>query len=233
MSQQSSAWAVIWDMDGVLVDSEEAHFSAWSRLFQEEGVPLSRDFFTRTFGQRNDSILRAAFGEDLAPERLKKLDRRKETYYRELVPSHVHLLPGAHDLLKALSQAGARLAIGSSGPRANITATLAALSVSHFFPVIVSGEDVPAGKPAPDIFLLAARRLAVPPAHCLVLEDAPPGVEAALAAGMRCVAITSTRSADELAQAHLIVNSLTELRAESLRQMALSGFRIPPTRYKG
>jgi len=223
MNHKSDAWAVIWDMDGVLVDSGEAHFAAWDRLFQEEGIPYSQDMFLDTFGQRNDSILRTLLGPDLPEKRLRELDVRKEIYYRELIPSRVRLLPGAWDLLTGLPPAGARQAIGSSGPRANVLATLEALRLEEFFAAITAAEDVETGKPAPDVFLLAARRLGVPPARCVVLEDATAGVQAALAAGMQCVAVTTTRPGHELADAHRVVDSLVELDTDALRQMAFRG----------
>ena len=210
-------------MDGVLVDSEEAHFTAWRRLFEEESIPYHRDLFRRTFGQRNDAVIRDIFGADAPMDRLREMDMRKESYYRELIPSMVTALPGALALLNGLTQSGARQAIGSSGPLDNVIAGLEALGMRQFFDAIAAGHEVETGKPAPDIFLLAAKRLNVPATRCLVLEDAPQGVEAALAAGMRCVAVTSTRPAEELARAHRVVGSLTELTAESLRQMVIQG----------
>ncbi|MBC7223300.1 MAG: HAD family phosphatase, partial [Anaerolineae bacterium] len=221
MAGKDEPWAVIWDMDGVLVDSGEAHYAAWARLFREEGIPYSREQFLQTFGQRNDRILRTLLGPDLPEERLRDLDARKEAYYRELIPSRVRLLPGAWELLHALREAGARQAVGSSGPRANVEATVAALGLQPFFGALVAAEDVAEGKPAPDVFLLAAERLEVPAAQCVVLEDAMAGVEAALAAGMRCVAVATTRPAEELRAAHRVVASLKELQAEDLRRMAL------------
>ncbi|MGQ9567571.1 MAG: HAD family hydrolase [Anaerolineae bacterium] len=214
-------WAVIWDMDGVLVDSGEAHYAAWTRLFQEEGIPYSREQFLQTFGQRNDRILRTLLGPDLPEERLRELDARKEAYYRQLIPSRVRLLPGAGELLHALQEAGARQAVGSSGPRANVEATLAALGLRPFFQALVAAEDVAEGKPAPDVFLVAAERLGVPPRRCVVLEDAAVGVQAALAAGMRCLAVATTRPPKELSAAHRVVASLLEVRAEDLHRMVL------------
>lgn len=214
-------WAVIWDMDGVLVDSGEAHYAAWTRLFQEEGIPYSREQFLQTFGQRNDRILRTLLGSDLPEERLRELDARKEVYYRELIPSRVRLLPGAGELLRALREAGARQAVGSSGPRANVEATLASLGLRPFFQALVAAEDVAEGKPAPDVFLVAAERLGVPPRRCVVLEDAAVGVQAALAAGMRCLAVATTRPPKELSAAHRVVMDLLEVRAEDLHRMVL------------
>ncbi|MGC8837964.1 MAG: HAD family hydrolase [Anaerolineae bacterium] len=221
MGDGGELWAVIWDMDGVLVDSGEAHYAAWARLFQEEGVPYTREQFLQSFGQRNDRILRTLLGPDLPEERLRELDARKEAYYRALIPSRVRLLPGAWELLCALREAGARQAVGSSGPRANVEATVDALGLSSFFGALVAAEDVREGKPSPEVFLVAAERLGVPPARCVVLEDAAVGVQAALAAGMHCVALTTTRPAHELAAAHRVVASLREVHAEDLRRMAL------------
>lgn len=219
MSVKDNAWAVIWDLDGVLVDSTEGHFAAWQRLFAEEGLQLDRAGFLRTFGQRNDSVLRAALGPDLPAERIQMLGERKEAYFRSLVPQWVRPTAGAVALLSGLHAAGARQAIGSSAPRANVETILSALGVSGLFGATVTAEDVSRGKPAPDVFLTAAARLGVPPARCIVLEDAPPGVEAARAAGMRCVAVTTTRPAADLQRADRVVVSLTELSAAVLRAL--------------
>jgi beta-phosphoglucomutase len=219
MSTEDSVWAVIWDLDGVLVDSTEGHFVAWQRLFAEEGLQMDRAEFLRTFGQRNDSVLRAALGPDLPAARLRDLGERKEAYFRSLVPQLVRPVPGALALLSALRAAGARQAIGSSAPRANLETILSAWGISTLFGATVTAEDVSRGKPAPDVFLTAAARLRVSPARCLVLEDAPPGVEAARAAGMRCVAVTTTRPATDLQRADRVVVSLTELSPAALRAL--------------
>ncbi|MCC7353287.1 MAG: HAD family phosphatase [Anaerolineae bacterium] len=219
MSVKDHSWAVIWDLDGVLVDSTEGHFAAWQRLFAEEGLQLDRAGFLRTFGQRNDSVLRTALGPGLSAERIQALGERKEAYFRSLVSHLVQPMPGARALLSELYAAGARQAIGSSAPRANVAAILAVLGTSEVFGATVAAEDVSQGKPAPDVFLTAAARLRVPPARCIVVEDAPPGVEAARAAGMRCIAVTTTRPAAELWQADRVVASLTELSAASLRAL--------------
>jgi beta-phosphoglucomutase len=217
-------YAVIWDMDGVLVDSTEGHLAAWQRIFAEEGLQLDRAGFLRTFGQRNDTALRAVMGADLSAERIQALSDRKEAYFRSLVPQLVRPIPRALALLSGLHAAGVRQAIGSSAPRANLEAMLPLLGAPEVFGALVTAEDVARGKPAPDVFLTAAARLHVPPARCIVLEDAPPGVEAARAAGMRCVAVTTTRPAAELQRADRVVASLDELSPAALR--ALLGISV-------
>ncbi len=217
MGISDERWAVIWDLDGVLVDSTEGHFAAWQRLFAEEGLQMDRAEFLRTFGQRNDSVLRAALGPDLPAARLQDLGERKEAYFRSLVPQLVRPVPGALMLLSELHGAGVAQAIGSSAPRANLETILSTLGISELFGATVTAEDVSRGKPAPDVFLTAAARLGIPPARCIVLEDAPPGVEAARAAGMRCVAVTTTRPPADLQRADRVVVSLTDLSAATLR----------------
>ena len=222
MNTKLTPWAVIWDMDGVLIDSAEAHFAAWRRLMAEEGQPYDRDVFNRTFGLRNDTTLHQILGPDLPAQRIQELDLRKEAYYRELIPSRVHLLAGALPLLRELNAAGVHQAIGSSGPTANVAAALDALELEVYFRHTVSGDDVAAGKPAPDIFLLAAERVGVPPQRCVVLEDAPAGIDSARAAGMACVGLASTHPAEKLNPADWVVDSLETLDVPALLRLVPS-----------
>lgn len=214
------AAGLIWDMDGVLVDSGPAHFAAWSRLAAELGKPFDEETFRRTFGLRNDAILRVLHGDEpLAEDELWREAARKEEYFRDAVRGHVQALPGAVALVRAAAAAGYRQAVGSSAPQANLELILDELDIRACFSAWVGEEDVKRGKPAPDIYLLAASRLGLPPGRCLVIEDAVAGVEGAHAAGMRCLAVTTTRTAAELAQADRVVASLTEVDVAALGKL--------------
>lgn len=211
--------AVIWDLDGVILDSAEEHREAWQRLAHEEGVPMSDADFWATFGKRNDDIFAMLWGT-LTKEQARELANRKEAYFRELIRHTAVALPGAMELMKGLHDAGFSQALASSTPTENIELIGDVLGLKQYLTVLVSGETVAHGKPAPDIFLKAAQELGVEPSRSLVIEDAVAGVQAAHAAGMRCIAVAGNRDLPGLREAELMVTSLTEVTVETIRHLA-------------
>ena len=200
--------AVLWDMDGTLVDSEEYHWYSWRDSMALEGITITHDQFIRTFGQRNDSILPKWLGDGATADRIVRIGDAKEELYRKLVrEGDLKPLPGVMEWIQRLHDQGWVQAIASSAPRANIDAVLEVIGLAGQFQAAVSAEDVTAGKPDPQVFLTAASRLNMPPARCIVVEDAIPGVEAAHRAGMRCIGVsrTGTLAAD------VVVRSLADL----------------------
>jgi len=201
--------AVLWDMDGTLLDSAEYHWLAWRESLAAEGYDLTRDRFAATFGQRNDTILRAHFGPDFPLSEVDRIGAIKESNYRELVRTRgVELLPGVPRWLARLKERGWRQAIASAAPLLNVQTILAALDIAGRFDAIVSAEDVQHGKPDPQVFLTAAARIGVPPARCIVVEDAPAGIEGAHRAGMRAIGVLTTHT---ILQADLTIRTLDEL----------------------
>ncbi len=211
--------AVIWDMDGVIIDSAEEHRQAWQRLAHEEGVRFSDADFWSTFGKRDDDIITLVWGVQ-SPERLQALADRKEAYFRALIRETAAPLPGSIELLRGLHEAGFAQALASSAPVENIRLISEVLGLGHYLTALVSGETVAHGKPAPDIFLKAAGELGIVPSQCLVIEDAVAGVKAAHAAGMRCIAVAGDRDLPGLREAELMVKSLTEVDVERVRSLA-------------
>ena len=170
--------AVLWDMDGTLVDSEELHWISWRDTMAQEGRSITRLEFLRSFGQRNDSILSGWLGAGASPERISRISNAKEGLYRRLVQTDgIRPLPGVRTWLRRLHERGWLQAIASAAPRANIEAVLEALSATRYFQGIVSAEDVHQGKPDPEVYLTAASRVDVLPERCVVVEDAPAGLE--------------------------------------------------------
>ncbi len=210
---------VIFDMDGVLADTARAHYESWQAIGQRYGVEISWEDFHETFGQPNRRIIPLFLGREMPPEELERIDREKEEAFRDIVRDAVEPLPGAVELVRRLDEAGFRLAIGSSGPRENIEAIAGALGLRERFDAIAGAGDVERGKPAPDVFLVAAERLGTGPERCLVIEDVPAGVQAAQAAGMKCVAVTNTHAAGALRAADRVVESLAKLDAADVRKM--------------
>ena len=184
--------AVLWDMDGTLIDSAEYHWLTWRDALAAEGYPLSYEQFTGFFGQRNDAILRRVVGPDVTAADIARIGDAKEAAYRRMVRERgVEPLPGVRHWLERLRDAGWRQAVASSAPPANIEVLIDVLGARDCFQACVSAEEVPHGKPAPDVFLRAADKLGVPPSRCIVVEDAPAGVEAGRRGGMRTIGIVA------------------------------------------
>jgi len=216
---------VLWDLDGTLIDSSELHYEAWAQVMDELGRPLDRSLFAQSFGSRNDRILRELLRVAGTDEEIRELGERKELLYRERVSARgVPLLPGAALWLEQLKRTGWRQALATSAPRANIEATLEPLRLRSFFDAIVSADDVGRGKPDPLVFLTAAERLGLPPARCVVVEDAPAGVEGARRAGMASIGVLSSHHAS--LDADLVVESLETLAPDAFE--ALLGQRHGP-----
>jgi beta-phosphoglucomutase len=215
---QITARGVIWDLDGVIIDSSEAHRRAWHRLAQETGVTFTDADFWATFGQRNDTIIPQFWG-NVTPERLKELADRKESYFREYIRDTAAPLPGAIELMRGLHEAGYRQALASSAPVENIQLISELLHLGRYLTVLVSSETVPRGKPAPDTFLKAASELGTSSSQSLVIEDAVAGIQAARSAGMHCIAVAGERNLPGLRAADLMVKDLTEVSVEQVNSL--------------
>jgi beta-phosphoglucomutase len=210
--------AVLWDLDGTLVDSAEHHWIAWRDVMAREGHPVTREAFTSSFGHRNDSILRGLLGPDLSDEEVERIGEAKEALYRRFVREHgLDALPGALPWIERLKGAGWRQAVASSAPAANIEAAVQAIGITSFFDALVSADEVGAGKPDPAVFLAAASRLEVHPARCVVVEDAPAGLEGARRAGMRSVGVLSPHHSE--LSADVVVASLQALGATAFEDL--------------
>lgn len=216
---------VVFDMDGVLIDSYEAHFMSWQQAGGAYGLEMSREQFIATFGRTSREVIRELWGDRITTaEAVAELDDRKEAAFRELIERDFPAMDGAGALIDQLHESGFHLALGSSAPPENVTAVLNRLERQHCFEAIVTGADVTKGKPHPEVFLIAAARLGLAPERCLVIEDAPAGIEAAHAAGMPSVAVASTgRNAAQLAAAERVIHKLSELDGKAIERIIDSG----------
>ncbi|CAA9541803.1 MAG: Beta-phosphoglucomutase [uncultured Thermomicrobiales bacterium] len=183
--------AVIWDVDGTLIDSADAHILSWQEVFAREGYPaIERATFDRWFGRRTTDVLREHFGPAVEDTELLRVGNAKEAHYREALEAvGVEPLPGVEGWLDFLAESGWRLGIGSSAPIANLNLILDFSGLALHFDAVVSQEDVRRGKPDPEVFLTAASRLEVDPSRAIVVEDAAAGIIAAHRAGMRTVGV--------------------------------------------
>jgi beta-phosphoglucomutase len=211
--------AVIFDMDGVLVDSAAAHMQSWQMLASELGSsPISSEQFSAAFGRRSGDIISDWFGVH-EPSSASRLDARKESLYRDLIRGRVPAMAGAVELVSRLHREGVRLAVGSSGPPDNVALVCREMGLDRYLSATVTGADVERGKPDPQVFLIAAQRLNVPPPLSVVIEDAPSGIEAARRAGMKSIGLTSHHPASALAGANRIVSQLDEISADIIRAL--------------
>lgn len=211
--------AVIFDVDGVLIDSYRPHFDGWRRMLGELGEEFTEATFRETFGRTNRDIFAMLFGDKYTDAQVQAAADRKEALYREIIAEEFPAIDGAVELVDALVDAGFQLAVGSSGPPENVEQTLQSLGRAEYFAARVTGADVTRGKPDPQVFQLAAEKLNVAPQRCVVVEDAPAGVAAAKAAGMACIALVGTATREQLSHADLVVESLREIDAEKLREL--------------
>ncbi len=210
-------------MDGTLLDSAEYHWLTWKEILAAEGQEMTRERFASTFGRRNDAVLRDLFGAAFPDHEVARIAGAKEARYRELVlAGGIELLPGVRRWLDRLRADGWRQAVASSAPKANIEALLEALGIRDYFAAFAADEDVQHGKPDPEVFLVAASRLTVLPARCVVVEDAPAGVEAGRRAGMCTVGVGA---AHEGLPADLTVASLDDLPDDAFDRLLDAGIQ--------
>jgi beta-phosphoglucomutase len=185
--------AVIFDIDGTLVDNMHLHAEAFGVFAKRHGLPpLTQADRARLDGRRNSEIFPILFKREVPRDEWLAYEHEKEGLYRELSKGRLSPMKGLLELIDRLRGDRIPMALATSAPKANVVHTLAELDLASAFPVIVRGDEVARGKPAPDVFIEAARRLGIDPADCLVFEDAPMGVEAAKAAGMSVVALTTS-----------------------------------------
>jgi HAD superfamily hydrolase (TIGR01509 family) len=202
-------WGALFDWDGVLVDSKALHQAAWDQVATEFGYPHGPDDFRRHFGSQNRRAITEILGwtQDLA--QVERISLRKELIYRERLGKADIWMPGSAEFVEHLAARGIPCAVVSSSPRENIDVVLAQGGRRRLLHTIVTAEDTTASKPDPEGFLLGAARLELPPERCIVFEDAPAGIQAGLAGGMRVIALSTTHPAEELSQAHLVTPALT------------------------
>lgn len=211
--------AVLWDLDGVIADTAEYHYLAWRDVFAERGVAYSMADFMPFFGRRHDTIIKATLGDNIPAREIRAITEEKQRNYRRMVADDIRALPGAVALLKSLNAHGIKSAIASSAVPENIEVILRGLGIADCFQAIVHGMEVKEGKPSPQIFQLAAKKLKVQTDNCVVIEDAIAGIAAAKSAGMKCVAVTNSHPEEKLKDADLVVDSLEKVGVSDLQRL--------------
>lgn len=200
--------ALLWDMNGVIVDDESIQEHAWRETLLDAAVDLHPGWWTDHFLGRKVPATLPAFLPDRTPVQIAQLLEAKRRRYWAIASVGLPLVRGALEMFAAAAQAGLGQGLVTSATAEDVQLVLAQTGLAGRFDALVCGADVVGSKPSPDGFLLAAERLGVPPSDCWVLEDAPHGVAAAKTAGMRCVGLTTSRPAADLNQADLVVDRL-------------------------
>jgi beta-phosphoglucomutase len=208
--------AVLWDMDGTLIDSMPQHWLAWQDVLRQINRTVEHGVWNQTVGMRNSEIIPLLF-PDMTPADMAYVDQAKEVRYRERIEQDgIELLPGVAEWIQRFQIAGWKQAVASSAPPENVATIAHVLHLNGTFAAMICGTDVPRGKPDPDIFLAAAQRLNVLPQHCLVIEDAATGIEAAHRSGMKAIGVLNTHPQLE---ADLVIKSLQDLTWEMIESV--------------
>ena len=200
--------ALIFDMDGVIIDSNPTHRVAWDEYNRRHGVETTEAMYQAMYGKRNDEIIRGFLGNHLTDAEVFEHGAAKERLYRELMTPHVAdaLVPGVADFIRRHKTLP--MGVATNGERANVDMALNGTGLAEFFRVIVTGGDVVRAKPYPDIYLKAAELLQMAPGQCIVFEDSHAGVQAGLAAGMRVVGVATTH--DQLPGISLLIRDFSD-----------------------
>ncbi len=201
--------AVIFDMDGVIVDNQDYHHEAWMQFCIKHGLTVEGDV-SHLFGMTNTDILQNIFPDDLSQQQSYEFAGEKEKLYRGLYEANIEAAPGVQALLESLSEKGYKLAIATSAPPENVDFVLGNTNLHIYFDVLIDSSMISKGKPDPEIYLLAAEKLNVSAMDCIVVEDSVAGIRSGKAAGMKVVAISSTNPRENLGEADLIIDDFNE-----------------------
>ncbi|MBA7689352.1 Beta-phosphoglucomutase [subsurface metagenome] len=218
-SKASNKKAVIWDMDGIIVDTAQYHHKGWQIVFQKRGANYTKADFWRNTGKRSDAIIRSILGEKISQGEIMAIIQEKDENFRQLMRQNIRPFPGVIKLITSLKEHGFKIAIASSAPMENIQLITRNLKIHNRFDVIVTGWEVTIGKPDPQTFLLTAEKLGVETKNCIVIEDAISGVTASKRAGMHCIAVTNTTPREELREADLVIDTLEEITVADLDRL--------------
>ncbi len=218
--------AILWDMDGTIFDTKECHYATWVYALEKFGFNLRREVYDANFGRNNKTLIPLLLGFQPEESLVNALIDEKEGYFRQIAPEEIALVPGVESWLIEVKQAQIPQAVASSAPMENITTLLSSFNLQHYFNAFVSGASL-AAKPEPDVFLETAKILGRSPKNCVVVEDAIPGVKAAINAGMTCIAVSTTCTIADLLLADHVVKDFTKPLSEILNYLGFG--HLPST----
>ncbi|MEX6686555.1 HAD family phosphatase [Danxiaibacter flavus] len=210
--------AIIFDMDGTLIDNNPYHIMAWQEFYRGLGRELTMEHYKKNMnGKVNREIFEDIFSRKLTTEELADYIDQKESLYRKLYEPHIAPISGLMDLLQSISAENIPMAVATSGLPVNIQFAFDRLSMRHYFEVVVDSTYITRGKPNPEIYLKAAELVKADPAKCVAFEDAIAGIKAAKGAGMRVVALSTTHAREDLGEADLIINDYRDITLAQIK----------------
>lgn len=212
-----ATWAILWDMDGVLVDSARLHYQSWLEILTRHHIPFTKEMFSQVFEKNNTQIIQELIsspGEDL----IRIIDQEKEANFRANIPSNARIFEGVMPWLTRFKDWGFPQAVASSAPQANLDALVDAFEIRPFFQAIISGQHLPS-KPNPAVFVKAAKSLNIPISRCVVIEDSIHGITGARQAGMKTIGVATSQPLQALNQADLVVQRLADLTPHQVKTL--------------
>ena len=213
----SQTFAVIFDMDGVIVDNMKYHKKAWGIFLEKHAPDIELEKFSKHFGKVNRDLLQIVFKREISKEEESRFGEEKEAIYREIYVDHIVPTAGLLDFLGSLKNNNIKTAVATAAPRINMDFVFEKTGLRKYFDVLIDATEVTRGKPDPEIYLKAAVRLNCHPKECLVFEDSFPGVQAAQNAGMKVIALATSHHADRLRSAELVIRDFTDIDFETVR----------------
>jgi HAD superfamily hydrolase (TIGR01509 family) len=218
--KKNSPFAIIFDMDGVIVDSNPYHRIALRRFCDKHGYHLSEEYLkTKIFGRTNADWLGELFGDKIDEKQILDFEEEKESLFREIIDPYIKPVTGLINFLQLLQENSIPRAIATSAPRSNVDFVLDRTGIRKFFQIIIDGNMVENSKPHPEIYLNTIDTIAYPPEKCLVIEDSLSGIEAALKAGCKVIGLTTTHTPEELHDAHLVIDDFEQLSLRDLENL--------------
>ena len=212
--------AVIFDLDGTLLDNNEVHLKAWKKYLQENGMEISEEDFKKNIsGRTNKDAVAYIYKKEMSEKEASKYYLKKEEIYRKMYENDIMPIAGLQNFLKDLNDHNLLMAIATSGIQVNIDFMFDHVPVKKYFKKVISSADVTKGKPDPEIFVKTAQALHTPPENCIVFEDSIAGIRAGKAAGMKVVALSTTHTKEELNEADLVIKDYTEINFERVMSL--------------
>ena len=212
--------AVIFDLDGTLIDNNSYHIEAWKVFYKNIGKPFSKEEYMQNInGRINSDIFNYIFSTTLSPEMIEMYSNEKEAMYRELYKQYIKPIDGLINFLEELEKEKIPKAIATSGLSPNINFMFEHVPIKKYYSDVIDASKISKGKPHPEIFLKAAAVVHVEPKNCVAFEDSVAGIRSAKAAGMKVVALTTTHTAEDVKEADLIIKDYTEISLTKLREL--------------
>jgi beta-phosphoglucomutase len=209
--------AVIFDMDGVIVDNMKYHKRAWEMFLEKYAPDIDVEEFSKHFGMVNKDLLKIVFQREISDEEESRFGEEKEALYREIYAEDVAPTGGLVDFLQELKENSVKAAVASAAPKVNVDFVFEKTGLRQYFDVSIDATDVTRGKPDPEIYLKVAEKLNCPPEACLVFEDSMPGVQAGRNAGMKVIGVATSHPADKLKETEFVIKDFTEINFETVR----------------